>query len=86
MTIRNSGNRKTGHTVNIGAVSSSLPDFNPVSECGSLPPSATCKIEVTFTPTGTAAENGMLTIDTDVAGGPLMEPISGTGKAPKTKK
>jgi Abnormal spindle-like microcephaly-assoc'd, ASPM-SPD-2-Hydin/Glycosyl hydrolase family 12 len=86
VTIRNSGNRKTGHTVNIGAVSSSLPDFNPISECGSLPPSATCKIEVTFTPTGTAAENGMLTIDTDAAGGPLMEPISGTGKAPKTKK
>jgi len=86
VTIRNAGSKKTGHTVTIGAVSSSLPDFSPVSQCGSLAPSATCKIEVTFTPTGTAAENGMLTIDTDVAGGPLMVPISGMGKAPKGKK
>jgi VCBS repeat protein/ASPM-SPD-2-Hydin domain-containing protein/HYDIN/CFA65/VesB family protein len=50
--------------------------------CGSLvSPAASCMISVTFTPTATGTDNGLLTITDNAADSPQAIPLTGTGVA-----
>lgn len=59
-------------------------DFSETDTCvgQSIAPQAMCSIQVTFTPTQTGAEQGILTIFANVSGGQMTAPLSGTGVAP----
>jgi hypothetical protein len=50
-----------------------------------LEPGQSCKVSVTFSPTGTTAQSGSLQIVDNVIGEPQSVPLSGTGKAAKKK-
>jgi hypothetical protein len=59
-------------------------DFSETDTCvgQSIPPSGTCGIQVSFNPTQTGAEQGMLTLDANVSGGEVTALLTGTGLAP----
>jgi hypothetical protein len=84
VTIKNAGKKKTGLAVNIGSENASPSVFAVASECKeTLAPGKSCKVSVTFSPTGTTAQTGSLDIYDNVIGSPQSVPLSGTGKAPK---
>jgi hypothetical protein len=70
-------------TLNISSISASG-DFTQTNNCGStLAPSASCTINVTFTPTVTGNRSGTLTVNDDsFFGSPQTVPLSGTGVVP----
>jgi len=87
VTIKNAGKKKTGLAVSIESENASPPVFAVTSECKeTLAPGQSCQVSVTFTPTGTTEQTGALTINDNVIGSPQTVGLSGTGKAPKTKK
>ena len=59
-------------------------DFAETDNCAdeSLPVQAACQISVTFTPSQSGPETGLLTVYGNFAGGQLTVPLSGTGLAP----
>ncbi len=63
------------------------PVFTETNDCPpTLVPGAICSITVTFTPNAAAEQFGSLVITDNANGGWQALPLSGTGKAPKTKK
>jgi hypothetical protein len=58
-------------------------DFSETDNCqnATVNASATCAIQVTFTPTQTGSRTGLLTINANVAGGTVTVSLSGTGAA-----
>jgi hypothetical protein len=86
VTIKNEGSKKFKINISITGESAAAP-FAVTSECEeTLEPGQSCKVSVTFTPTGTTEQSGELTINDNVLGSPQTVALSGTGKAPKTKK
>lgn len=80
VTLTNSGN--VALTIQKIAVSG---DYSQTSTCGaSLPPSGTCSISVTFTPSATGSRAGMLTVTDDAANSPQTTSLTGTGTADVT--
>ncbi len=87
VTIKNAGKKKTGLAVSIESETASPRVFAVTSECEeTLEPGKTCNVSVTFAPTDTTEQSGELTINDNVIGSPQSVGLSGTGKAPKTKK
>jgi hypothetical protein len=74
-TLTNTG----GQTVNISAISATVP-FNQTNNCPfSLPVGGNCRIQVTFTPTAGGLVNGRLSVTDDARGSPQTTGLSGTG-------
>ncbi len=85
--IKNASSKKTGSAVNIEMESASPSVFAVTSQCATtLAPGKSCKVSVTFKPTDETPASGSLTIVDDATGSPQSVGLSGTGKAPKTKK
>ena len=58
-------------------------DYAQTNNCGmSLPSAGNCVITVTFTPTGTGARSGAVTLTDNAAGNPHIINLTGTGIAP----
>ena len=77
LTLQNIG----GPTLNIASIGASG-DFAQTNTCGAtLAPTATCTINVTFTPTALGARSGAVTVASDAAGSPHSSALSGTGVA-----
>ena len=59
-------------------------DFSETDNCQSsaMSQSASCAIQVAFTPTQTGARTGQLTVDGNIAGGQIAVSLSGTGASP----
>ncbi len=77
VTLTNHGNA----ALNISSVQASA-NFGQTSNCvGSLAPSASCQIQVTFTPAAAGAASGSLTINDDATDSPQSVALSGTGNA-----
>jgi len=58
-------------------------DFAQTNTCaGSVAPSASCVISVTFTPTAVGARSGVLTLTDNALNSPQSVSLSGTGQAP----
>jgi len=58
-------------------------DFAEINNCpGSLPPSGSCNITVTFTPSGTGTENAAVTIMDNAPNSPQSLPLTGVGVLP----
>ncbi len=58
-------------------------DFAATNNCvGTVEPSASCTISVTFTPTANGSRNGTLTIQSNAAGNPQAVSLAGKGLAP----
>jgi len=75
LTLQNTG---TG-VLNIASVLASG-DFAQTNTCGAtLAASASCTINVTFTPTTTGARNGSATVTSNAPGSPHTSSLSGTG-------
>ncbi len=87
-TVKNASPKKGGASATIGSATSNNSVFVVTEQCSpaTLAPGKSCKIAVTFKPTGTTAETGELTITDNAAGSPQHVALSGTGKAPKVKK
>ncbi len=86
VTIKNSGNKKTGTAVTIEMEGASPSVFSVKSECQkTLAPGKSCKVSVTFKPTDTTERNGSLMISDNVTGSPQSVSLSGMGKAAKNK-
>jgi hypothetical protein len=86
VTIKNGSSKKSAITVSISSESADAP-FAVSSEClTSLDLGRSCKVLVTFSPANTTEQSGELIINDDETGAPQMIPLSGSGKAPKTKK
>ncbi|MGC1343791.1 MAG: protease pro-enzyme activation domain-containing protein [Candidatus Binataceae bacterium] len=87
-TVKNTSPKKGGASATIGTAISNNPVFAVTEQCSpaTLAPGKSCKIDVTFKPTGTTAETGELTITDNAAGSPQHVALSGTGKPPKVKK
>jgi hypothetical protein len=74
-TLSNTGNT----AMNVSAVQTTG-DFAQANNCpGTLAPSSTCTISVSFTPTASGARTGTLTITDDALGSPQTVNLSGTG-------
>jgi hypothetical protein len=74
-TLTNTGNT----AMNVSAVQTTG-DFAQANNClGTLAPSSTCTINVTFTPTASGARTGALTISDGAPGSPQSVNLSGTG-------
>ena len=88
VTIKNSGNKKTGAAVSVTMESAAPSVFTVKSQCDkTLGPGKKCKISVIFTPVDdTTAETGSLKIFDSATGSPQSVGLSGIGKAPKKKK
>jgi hypothetical protein len=56
-------------------------DFAQTNNCGAIPASRSCPIQVTFTPSATGARSGSITVVTDA--GTSVVFLSGTGIAPQ---
>lgn len=55
-------------------------DFAQVDNCGpTVPPSGSCSLSVTFTPTGVGLRTGSVSINDDAAGSPHTVSLTGTG-------
>ena len=77
ITLSNAGNA----TLNISGIAASA-SFSETHNCGtSLASTASCTINVTFTPTTTGAINGTLSITDNASGSPQTAALSGTGAA-----
>jgi subtilase family serine protease len=87
-TVKNASPKNGGASATIGTAISNNPVFVVTEQCSpaTLAPGKSCKIDVTFKPTGTTAETGELTITDNAAGSPQHVALSGAGKAPKVKK
>jgi hypothetical protein len=73
--------------VSIKSESASPSVFAVTSECKeTLEPGKSCKASVTFKPVDTTEQSGSLMISDNVISAPQSVGLSGTGKAPKTKK
>jgi hypothetical protein len=84
--IKNTDEKK-GASVSITMESASPSTFAVKSECAkTLAPGKSCEVSVTFSPTDTSEQSGQLTIVDELASSPQSVGLSGTGKAPKTKK
>ncbi len=84
VTIKNAGSKKTGLAVSIESESASIAVFAVKSTCSTpLEPGQSCKVSVTFSPTGTTAQTGSLNISDNVIGSPQSVGLSGTGRAAK---
>jgi len=58
-------------------------DFAQTNNCGgSVAPSASCSVSITFIPTADGARTGAIAITDNAAGSPQMLTLSGTGLAP----
>jgi hypothetical protein len=58
-------------------------DFSATNNCpGSIAPSGSCKVQVTFEPTATGTRTGVLTVAGNVSGGQQTVSLTGTGVAP----
>ena len=78
LVMKNTG----GASVSLGAVAASAP-FTLISQCGgSLAPSASCTLQVTFRPASAESFSGLLTVQSSVSGGAPAVPLSGSGVAP----
>ena len=78
VTVKNTG----GAPVSLGAITAST-QFGVTSQCGGiLAPSATCTLQVTFTPNSPNSASGLLTVQASVSGGSASDPLSGTGVLP----
>ena len=65
------------------ATGSNASDFAVKTTCvGKLQPKTTCKVNVTFTPTGTGARTAMVNITDSAVGSPHQIAVTGTGTAP----
>jgi len=74
-TLTNTGNT----AMNVSAVQTTG-DFAQANNCpGTLAPSSSCTISVTFTPTASGARTGTLTIGDNALGSPQSVNLSGTG-------
>ena len=61
---------------------SSSGDFTAVSNCGTaVAVGASCAIAVTFTPSGTGARTGSISVVDDASGSPHTVSLTGTGQA-----
>jgi hypothetical protein len=86
VTIKNDISKKSAITVSITSESTAAPFAVSIECVTSLAPGKSCKVLVTFSPTNTTEQSRELTINDDKTGALQMIPLSGTGKAPKTKK
>jgi hypothetical protein len=65
----------------IGVIGANAGDFADTNTCGStLGVGASCKIEVTFTPTASGARSADLTVSDNAPGSPQTVALSGTGQ------
>jgi len=80
VTLTNTGNESLTVT-GISITGTNGSNFGHTGACGSLAPSATCTINVTFTPTISGAETADLSIADNAANSPQLVPLSGTGVA-----
>jgi len=77
LTLQNIGTA----TLNIASIAASG-DFAQTNTCAAtLAPSASCTINVTFTPTALGVRNGAVSVASNVAGSPHSSTLSGTGTA-----
>lgn len=67
--------------LNIGAVTTTSPDFGASTACGSVAVGASCAVSVTFTPTASGARGAALNIAHNATGGSSSVALSGTGAA-----
>jgi hypothetical protein len=75
ITLTNTGNA----ALSIGGIAASS-NFGVNHTCGSsLPAGGTCTLKVSFTPTGTGAASGAVTVTSNAAGSPQSVSLSGTG-------
>jgi len=82
VTVKNTGTATLDIT-NV-AVSGPFTLITSAKPCGTtLLIGKTCKIEMTFTPTGVGTETGTLTITDNAGNSPQTVPLTGTGKVPK---
>lgn len=76
LTLTNSGNAE----LSITSLQASLPFKAEGSTCGSsLAAKASCTVQLSFTPTGTGAATGSLTLASNAAGSPHVVALSGSG-------
>jgi hypothetical protein len=80
VTLTNTGNESLNVT-DVSITGTNSGDFGHTSACGELAPSATCTINVTFSPTINGAETADLSIADNAANSPQLVPLSGTGVA-----
>jgi hypothetical protein len=67
---------------NVGVTGANSGDFAQVNNCGTnIAPTASCTINVTFTPTAVGNRYGSVTITDNAADSPETIPLSGTGLA-----
>jgi hypothetical protein len=78
--LTNTGNESLNVT-EVSVTGTNSGDFGHTGACGELAPSATCTINVTFTPTISGAETADLSITDNAANSPQLVPLSGTGVA-----
>src|SRR5262249_51790130 len=80
VTVTNTGNADL-HVSSAGIGGANAGDFAIASNgCGTVAPSANCRISVTFTPSASGARSASLTITDDAAGSPRSVALSGQGK------
>ena len=80
LTLQNVGTA----TLNIGSIAASG-DFAQTNNCGAtLAASASCTINVTFTPTVAGVRSGAVTVTSDAPGSPHASSLSGTGTVAPT--
>ena len=76
-----SSKKKPGVTVQMEGYSGAGSPYSVANGCDApLAPGAKCTIEVTFTPTGTGAQNATLMIIDNAEGEPQSVKITGKGK------
>jgi len=68
-----------GSNLAVSSITSNNAAFTIPSGCTTVAPGASCAIGVLFTPTGTSAETGTLTVVDNAAGSPRTVSLSGTG-------
>jgi len=74
--LTNTGNTAIG-SINVGASG----DFSATYACTTLAPSATCNINVVFSPTASGTRTGTLTVSSTSSSSPLTASLTGTGLA-----
>jgi hypothetical protein len=80
VTIKNTDPKHSGLDVTLTGETALAP-FAVKKQCiKTLKPGQSCKVEVTFTPTDSSLQTGMLTINDNASGEPQEDPLSGTGK------
>lgn len=65
------------------AAASTPPALNPCPSVGGvLPPGGSCTLSISFSPTGTGAKQGTLSVTTSAIASPLLVTLTGNGVAP----